>query len=102
MVQRAWAISTSMRRLRRFLRAASGATAPRCAPAHSARFLHTLPLLRSNHHNKFGHKYIVLERAARQKVIAYLNVSHSDGVASLTQGGVFIQLDGLRDIVGAH
>jgi hypothetical protein len=40
-----------------------------------------------------------LQRTARQKVIAGLYVGHGDSVATLAQGSIFVQLDGLRDII---
>src|ERR1700719_686468 len=52
--------ATSIGRLRGFYR--STARPGFCGPARSyhAHFLHALPLLWSNHHNKLGHKNIVL------------------------------------------
>src|SRR6266404_4338784 len=66
----------SMRRLRRFLRSTTCTGASLRARTHSAHFLHTFPLFGSNNHNKFGHKYVLLQGTARQKMIADLHIRH--------------------------
>src|ERR1700722_7125193 len=65
-------------------------------------FLHALPLFGSNHHYRFRLKRVVGHRAAHHDVIAGLNIRHGDAVAAFSQGGLFIQLDGLRHIVWAE
>src|ERR1700738_36267 len=94
--------TASMRRLRSSLRSTARSGVCRRARAYTAHFLHTLPLLWSDNHNKLRHEDVVLHRAARQKVITYLHVGHGDCVAALAQRSVFIQFDRLRHVVGAH
>src|ERR1700730_1480558 len=75
-----------------------------CSPAWSydAHFLHSRPLLWPNHHNKLGYKDVILQGSACHKVIAHLHVGHGDGVSSFTQRGVLVELNCLRDVVGAQ
>src|SRR5258708_23485095 len=94
--------TASMRRLRSSLRSTARPGVCRRARAYTAHFLHTLPLLWSDNHNKLRHEDVVLHRSPRQKVITYLHVGHGDCVAALAQRSVFIQFDRLRHIVRAH
>src|SRR2546423_13255777 len=92
----------SIPRLRWFLRLSALVLGSKGALPKHSHLLHALPLLRANDHDYLGNENVVLERAAREKVIACLNIRHGDGLASFAQRGFFVQIDGLRDIIGAQ
>src|SRR5580693_1417741 len=64
--------------------------------------LHALPLFRADHHHVLRDENIIFDGAARKNVVAGLNVGHRDGLAALAHRRFFVQLQGLRYVVGAQ
>src|SRR5260221_11870005 len=70
--------TASMRRLRSSLRSTAKSGVCRHARAYTAHFLHTLPLLWSDNHNKLQHEDVPLHGAPRQKGTTHLHVGPGD------------------------
>src|SRR5580704_3851891 len=64
-----------------------------------AHLLHALPLLGADHNDHLRHKYIVLHGAAREEMVADLNVHHGDRIAAFSERGLLVQLQRLRHFV---
>src|SRR6266850_1157477 len=79
---------------------ASGRRVPgRVHSSHLAHFPQLLPLLGGKDHHVLRHKHIILDSSAYHDVIAWLDVCHSDTLASSAQRSLLVQLQRLRDIV---